>query len=65
MKTKLKMIYWKGGKFWVGKLLEYPDIMTQGKTLKELEENMKEAYMLMTMDDVPEEHQVKELTLAV
>ncbi len=65
METKLKMVYWKGEKFWVGKLLEYPDIMTQGKTLKELEENMKEAYILMTMEDVPEEHQVKELTLAV
>ncbi len=45
--------------------MQYPDIMTQGKTLKELEENMKEAYMLMTMEDVPEEHKVKELTLAV
>ena len=65
METKLKMVYWKGEKFWVGKLLEYPDIMTQGKTLKELEENMKEAYMLMTMEDVPEEHQVKEITLSV
>jgi predicted RNase H-like HicB family nuclease len=65
METKLKMVYWKGEKFWVGKLLEYPDIMTQGKTLKELEENIKEAYMLMTMEDVPEEHKVKELTLAV
>ena len=65
METKLKMVYWKGERFWVGKLLEYPDIMTQGKTLKELEENMKEAYMLMTMEDVPKEHKVKELTLAV
>jgi predicted RNase H-like HicB family nuclease len=65
METKLKMVYWKGEKFWVGKLLEYPDIMTQGKTLKELEENMKEAYMLMVMEDVPEEHKIKELTLAV
>ena len=65
METKLKMIYWKGEKFWVGKLLEYPDIMTQGKTLKELEENMKEAYRLMTMEDVPKGHKVKELTLAV
>ena len=65
METKLKMVYWKGEKFWVGKLLEYPDIMTQGKTLKELEENMKEAYMLMTMEDVPEEHKVQELTLAI
>jgi predicted RNase H-like HicB family nuclease len=49
----------------VGKLLEYPDIMTQGKTLKELEENMKEAYMLMTMEDVPKDHEVRELTLKV
>ncbi len=65
METKLRMVYWKGGKFWVGKLLENPDIMTQGKTLKELEENMREAYMLMTMEDVPEEHKIKELTLSI
>ena len=65
METKLKMIYWKGDKFWIGKLLEYPDIMSQGKTLRELEENMKEAYILMTMDDVPREHKAKELILSV
>jgi predicted RNase H-like HicB family nuclease len=65
METKFKMVYWKGEKIWVGKLLEYPDIMTQGKTLKELEENMEEAYMLMTMEDVPEKHKVKEPTLAI
>jgi predicted RNase H-like HicB family nuclease len=65
MKTKLKMVYWKGKKFWVGRLLEHPEIMTQGKTLEELEENMKEAFLLMTMDDVPEEHEIKELTLTV
>ncbi len=65
METKLKMIYWKGETFWVGKLLEHPEIMTQGETLEELEENMKEAYMLMTMDDVPEEYEVKEVTLTV
>jgi predicted RNase H-like HicB family nuclease len=65
METKLKMIYWQGERFWVGKLIEYPDIMTQGETLDELEENMKDAYMLMTMDDVPVEHAVKELTLAL
>jgi predicted RNase H-like HicB family nuclease len=65
METKLKMIYWKGEKFWVGKLIEYPDIMTQGETLEELEENMKDAYILMTMDDVPTEHEVKELIFAL
>ena len=65
METKLKMIYWKAERFWVGKLLEYPEIMTQGETLEELEENMKEAYMLMALDAVPGEHEVKELTLTV
>ncbi len=65
MKTKMNMIYWKGEKFWIGKLLEHPQIMTQGKTLEELEENMKDAYVLMTMDDVPQEYQIKEFTLTV
>ena len=65
METKLKMVYWKGKKYWVGRLLEHPEIMTQGETLEELEENMKEAYLLMAMDDVPEEHKIKELTLTV
>ena len=65
MKTKFNMIYWKGDKFWVGKLLEHPEIMTQGETLEELEENMRDAYMMMTMEDVPEKHKVKELTLAI
>ena len=65
MLAKMNMIYWKGDKFWVGKLLEHPEIMTQGETLEELEKNMREAYVLMAMDDVPQQHQVKELALTV
>lgn len=65
MQTKLKMIYWKGERFWLGKLLEHPEIMTQGETLEELEENMRDAYMLMMMEDIPEQYNVKELTVAV
>jgi len=65
METKMKMIYWKGEKFWVGKLLEHPEIMTQGETLEELEDNMKEAYALMTLEDVPAQHEVKELAMNV
>jgi predicted RNase H-like HicB family nuclease len=55
MKTKMTMIYWKSDKFWLGKLLEHPEIMTQGETLDELEENIKDAYLLTAMDEVPEE----------
>ncbi|OHB68995.1 MAG: hypothetical protein A2W17_01620 [Planctomycetes bacterium RBG_16_41_13] len=63
MKTKMTMVYWKGEKYWLGKLLERPEIMTQGETLEELEENIKDAYLLMVMDDVPEEYQTKEIVL--
>ncbi len=63
MKTKMTMIYWKGEKFWLGKLLEYPEIMTQGTTLKELEENIRDAYLLMVMDDVPQEYEMKEIAI--
>ncbi len=63
MLAKMNMIYWKSSKFWLGKLLEHPEIMTQGKTLEELEENIRDAYLMMVMDDVPEEHKTKEISL--
>jgi predicted RNase H-like HicB family nuclease len=63
MKTKMTMIYWKGDKYWLGKLLEHPEIMTQGRTLRELQENIKDAYLLMAMDDVPEQHKMKKVAI--
>ena len=63
MNRKMTMIYWKGDKYWLGKLLERPEIMTQGETIEELEENLKDAYLSMTMDDVPNEYQVKEIII--
>jgi len=57
------MIYWKSEKFWLGKLLEHPEIMTQGETIQELEENLKDAYHLMVLDDVPDNYQLKEVAL--
>jgi predicted RNase H-like HicB family nuclease len=63
MDKKLTMVYWKGERFWLGKLLEHPEIMTQGETLEELEANLKDAYFLMVMDDVPESYEMKEISL--
>lgn len=61
IKNNMNLIYWKAEKLWLGKLLEYPEIMTQGETLEELEENIKDAYLMMYMDDVPENYQTKEI----
>lgn len=63
MRSKMTMLHWKAEKYWLGKLLEHPEIMTQGETLEELEENIKDAYLLMAMDDAPEEYQTKEIAL--
>jgi len=57
------MIYWKKDRFWLGKLLEHPEIMTQGESMEELEENIKDAYLSMAMDDVPENYQMREIAL--
>lgn len=59
----MTMIYWRGEKLWLGKLLEHPEIMTQGDTLEELEENLRDAYRLMVMEDVPEEYEAKEIAI--
>lgn len=63
MNSKMNMLYWKSDKFWLGKLLEHPEIMTQGETLEELEANLKEAYLLMALDDVPGQYEIKEIAV--
>jgi predicted RNase H-like HicB family nuclease len=59
----MTMIYWEEDDFWLGKFLEHPEIMTQGLTLEELELNLKDAYLMMAMDDVPENYYAKEISL--
>jgi predicted RNase H-like HicB family nuclease len=63
MSAKKTMIYWKGETYWLGKLLEHPEIMSQGETVAELEENLRDAYRLMVMEDVPEKHKAKAIAI--
>ena len=63
MDRKLTMVYWKTERFWLGKLLEHPEIMTQGETLKELEENLRDAFRLMAMEEVPQGYKTKQIAL--
>jgi len=59
----LTLIYWKGERFWLGKLLEHPEIMTQGETLEELEQNIRDAYLMMALEDVPGDYRVKKIAV--
>ncbi|MGB9595983.1 MAG: type II toxin-antitoxin system HicB family antitoxin [Candidatus Poribacteria bacterium] len=43
--------YWIDEGWYVGKLKGVPGVFSQGKTLEELEENIKDAYKLMIEDE--------------
>jgi len=45
--TKLTLEYWKDADWYVGQLCEVPGVISQGATLKELEENIQDAYQLI------------------
>lgn len=44
--------YWIDDNWYVGRLKEIPGIFSQGETIEELEENIKDAYHLMMVDEV-------------
>jgi len=48
--------YWKDDDWYVGRLKEVPSVFSQGETLQELEENIREAYQLMLADEEPLPH---------
>lgn len=39
--------YWLDDEWYIGRLKEIPGVFSQGETLEELEENIKDAYSLM------------------
>jgi len=63
IQKNLTLIYWKGKKYWLGKLVENPEVMSQGRTLNELVANVKDAYYQMTLDDVPANYRTLDITV--
>ncbi len=51
MERNFTLEYWIDDEWYVGRLKEIPGIFSQGETLKELEENIKDAFKLMTEED--------------
>jgi predicted RNase H-like HicB family nuclease len=55
MTLRLKLEYWKDGGWLVGRLPQVPGVFSQGATIEELEENIRDAYRMM-LEDQREEH---------
>jgi len=61
---KTKYIYWQDGDMFLGYLEEFPDYMTQGETMEELQENLKDLYEELTSGNIPGVRRVAELRIA-
>ena len=51
MKHEFTLEFWEDDGWFVGKLKEVPGVFSQGETLQELEENIADAYQLISQDD--------------
>jgi predicted RNase H-like HicB family nuclease len=60
----VRYIYWQDEGIWLGYLEEYPDYMTQGETIEELQENLKDLYDELTSGRIPGVRRVAELRIA-
>jgi len=59
-----KFTCWKDGDVWIGYLDEFPDYLSQGKTLDELKENLKDIHADLTGGNIPYVRHNGELEIA-
>ncbi len=65
MPIELELEYWIDDGWYVGRLKGIPGVFSQGATLQELEDNIREVYELMIQDELaaPSDTQTKRLVL--
>jgi predicted RNase H-like HicB family nuclease len=46
-------VYWQDGEFWLGYLEDFPDYMTQGESLEDLQEHLRDLYGDLVSGEIP------------
>jgi hypothetical protein len=59
----IRYVYWQDEDMWLGYVEEFPDYMTQGATLEELQENLRDIYHDLTTGQIPGVRRVAELPI--
>ena len=59
-----KFVYWQEGDAWLSYLQDYPDYWTQGETLDDLKEHLKDLYADVTSGQIPGIRKVEELLVS-
>ena len=61
--TTVRYVHWQDGEMWLGCFEEFPDYLTQGESLSELEENLRDLYRDLTSGEIPDVRRVAELSV--
>jgi len=59
--TTARYINWRDGDDWLGYFEEYPDYRTQGNTVEDLQEHLKDLYSDLTSGQIPGIRRVADL----
>ncbi len=62
--SSVKYMYWQDADYWIGYLEECPDYWTQGESLDDLIEHLKEIYLDVTSGQIPGVRRVGELLIS-
>jgi hypothetical protein len=49
----IRYLYWQDGDMWLGYLEEFPDYMTQGTSLEDLEEHLRNLHQDLSSGAIP------------
>jgi hypothetical protein len=49
----IKIVYWEEDGSWIGYIQDYPDYRTQGKTLDDLREHLRDLYRDLSSGEIP------------
>ena len=60
----VKIVVWEDAGAWLGYLQEYPDYWTQGETLADLKEHLKDLYQDLISGAIPGVRKVEDLVLS-
>ena len=58
-----RYVHWQDQGIWLGYFEEFPDYLTQGETLGELQENLRDLYKDLTSGEIPGIRRVAELAV--
>jgi len=61
---RVRFVYWQDGDAWLGYLEDYPDYMTQGTSLEDLEEHLRDLYRDLSSGAIPCVRKVAELQVS-